>query len=219
MLRPSDLSDIYLAVTYPSPPNPPKWTSPPPPPTHPPAGGGRGLSPAPHVHINDSLTFPMQSHPSDIRNASCSASVVVEVWDDVFSINANYQLHPTPRVCLCTHNSINKRLLRLSGHAILEAWPCVGNANPPPPPLVGNPGSQRVGERVGGAFYRLGGRDQNFGAYYAVLAVQLSFHFAWHSSISAKFWFLATRWASRRLGGELYATGASGAALCTDVGL
>ena len=32
-------------------------------------------------------------------------------------------------------------------------------------------------------------------AYYAVLAVQLSFHFAWHSSFSAapkSFWFLAT---------------------------
>ena len=51
--------------------------------------------------------------------------------------------------------------------------------------------SQRVGERVGGAFYATSRAGSKFWrlaqnkAYDAVLDVQLSFHFAWHSSIGA----------------------------------
>ena len=58
-------------------------------------------------------------------------------------------------------------------------------------PRVGKPGGQRVGERVGDVFYptwRAGSKFWRLAqnkADYAVLAVQASFHFAWHSSISA----------------------------------
>ena len=41
-------------------------------------------------------------------------------------------------------------------HIVLERWPgasFTATYNPPHPPRVGKPGSQRVGERVGGAFY------------------------------------------------------------------
>ena len=60
-----------------------------------------------------------------------------------------------------------------------------------PAPRLGKPGGQRVGKRVGDVFYpawRAGSKlwrlAQNK-AYYGVLAVQVSFHFAWHFSISA----------------------------------
>ena len=60
-----------------------------------------------------------------------------------------------------------------------------------PAPRVGKPGGRRVGERVGDALYptwRAGSKFWRLAqnkAYYAVLAVEVSFHFAWHSSISA----------------------------------
>ena len=41
------------------------------------------------IHINESLTCPMQSHSVDIRNGLRPASVIVEVWDDVFSSTPN----------------------------------------------------------------------------------------------------------------------------------
>ena len=73
-----------------------------------------------------------------------------------------------------------------------------GTSNPPP--RVGKPGGRRVGERVGDRFYpiwRAGSifwRSAQNKAYYAVFAVQVSVHFARHSSISAapNIWFLAT---------------------------
>ena len=60
-----------------------------------------------------------------------------------------------------------------------------------PAPRVGKPGGQRVGERVGDAFYPTSRarskcwRLAQIKAHYAVLAVQVSVQFAWHSSISA----------------------------------
>ena len=71
----------------------------------------------------------------------------------------------------------------LEGHCLGILWQ--------PAPRVGKPGGQRVGERVGDAFYptwRAGSKFWRLAqnkACYAVLAVQVSFHFAWHSSISA----------------------------------
>ena len=60
-----------------------------------------------------------------------------------------------------------------------------------PAPRVSKPGGQRVGKRVGAAVYptwRAGSifwRSAQNKAYFAVFAVQVSVHFAWHSSISA----------------------------------
>ena len=62
--------------------------------------------------------------------------------------------------------------------------------HPPAPPELANLAANESASESGARFTRLGGRDQNFegwqkNAYSAVLALQLSFHFAWHSSISA----------------------------------
>ena len=88
----------------------------------------------------------------------------------------------------------------------------------PTPPRVGKPGGQRVGERVGDAFYptwRAGSKFWSLAqnrAYYAVLAVQVSFHFAWHSSISAapKILVFGNFAESRRLVGPLADSGGGG---------
>ena len=89
---------------------------------------------------------------------------------------------------------------------------------PPPPPAVGKPGGQRVGERVGGVFpltWRAGSKFWRLAqnkAYHAVLAVQVSFHFAWHSSISAapKILVLGNFAEFRRLVGPLADLGGGG---------
>ena len=94
-----------------------------------------------------------------------------------------------------------------------------------PAPRVGKPGGQRVGERVGDAFYptwRTGSKFRRLAqnkAYYAVLAVQVSFHFAWHSSISAapKNLVFGNFAEFRRIVGPLADSGRGGrVALCTE---